>query len=255
MAQRLLTIIISLLSIQALLLVDANPAWGAEDWLDERQQAWPHWQLPAPLPRPRQHQDLIYPEWLRGEWMVESTDLADQSRLEHPARFHALHPLIDGKADVVGDRRFNARAIGEALLGEQLLSVEQAPEQVNRQLAHLSDDRTLETTVIGRRQTSTDQRPFVSDELVLQILHGNGPPRISRIETLSRYSLCADDINLICAEQLQARYPGPGAQSSNQALNTSHYELRLTRQRDQPAGADPRVDPSNGTGIANGDDH
>ncbi|MFL0778383.1 MAG: hypothetical protein AB8A46_09305, partial [Prochlorococcus sp.] len=39
----------------------------------------------------------------------------------------------------------------------------------------------------------------------------------------------------ICAEQWQARYPGPGESLRASPLNTSHYQLRLTPERDPSA--------------------
>ena len=242
-------LIIGLLGLQALLLGPAPAAWAGDGWLQERLDAWPNWQLPAPLPRPRAQQDLVYPAWFEGSWTVESIDLEDDSLLLHAARFGATS---NSRGAVVGDRQFNARAIGKAVLGDQLLGVEQAPGQVNRQLARLSDDRQLETTVVGRRESPLDQPTFVSDELVLQILHGPGAPRISRIETLSRYRRCDDNI---CAEQWQARYSAPGEAIAAAPLHVSHYRLKLTRQPDPTASTGLPADPASGTTAANGGDH
>ena len=241
--------IIGLLGLQALLFAPLPAAWAADGWLTERLDDWPNWQLPAPLPRPRAQQDLVYPTWFEGTWTVESTDLEDNSKLDHAARFGTTST---SKGAVVGDRNFNARAIGRAVLGDQLLAVEQAPGQVNRQLARLSEDRQLETTVIGRRQSPLDQPTFVSDELVLQILHGPGAPRISRIETLSRYRRCDDSI---CAEQWQARYSAPGEEITAAPLHVSHYRLTLKRQPDPTASTELRADRASGTGAASGGDH
>ena len=188
---------------------------------------------------------MLYPDWFQGVWQVESTDRDDGSTLVHQARFQASD--TSGGA-VVGDRRFNAQAIGQALLGDQLLAVEQAPEQVNRQLARLSQDRQLETTVIGRRESRLDQADFISDELVLQILHGPGAPRISRIETLSRYEHCLNvpseapailNDETICGDQWQARFAAPGEGVSAQPLSVHRYALKLTKQPDPTASTEP----------------
>ena len=228
-----------------------------EDWLNQRLEAWPKWQLPAALPRPRSQQDLVYPDWFDGDWNVESTDLDDLSTLKHPVRFAASK---NSRGAVVGDRVFNATAIGKAVLGEQLLGVEQAPQQVNRQLARLSQDRQLETTVIGRRESNLDQQTFLSDELVLQILHGPGAPRISRIETLSRYQLCdstgietAGNYNTICAEQWQARFGPPGETVSAKPLHVNHYKLTLTKQQGPTASSSLPADRATETTAAAGD--
>ena len=192
-----------MLLISLTILLSGGPAW-AQTGLEQRLNSWPDWSLPAPLPRPSNRDDLIYPDWFAGLWQVESIDLdaPDDPPLLHEARFQA-----DLRGRLVGDRSFNATAIGRALLGEQLLKVEEDPDSANRQIARLKGDLYLETTVTGRRQESPSTDTFLADELVLQILHAPGPPRLSRIETLSRYNRCGKDI---CAEQWQGRYASPG---------------------------------------------
>ena len=199
--------------------VAAPPGSGS---LEQRLNSWPNWSLPAPLPRPSTRDDLIYPNWFAGLWQVESVDLdaPDDPPLLHQARFEA-----NRRGQLVGNRNFNATAIGRALLGEQLLRVEEDPDSANRQIARLKGDLFLETTVTGRRQESPDAETFLADELVLQILHTPGAPRISRIETLSRYSRCNDGI---CAEQWQGRYASPGESLRDKAVAHHHYRLRFT---------------------------
>jgi hypothetical protein len=167
------------------ILLGGSPAWASP--LEQRLELWPNWTLPAPLSRPSSRDDLIYPQWFQGRWQVESVDLdaLDQPALTHEARF-----ISDNQNRLVGDRAFNANAIGRALLGEQLLRVEDDPRSSNRQMAQLTGDRRLETTVTGRRQLSPNADTFLADELVLQILHAPGPPRLSQVETLSRYQRC-----------------------------------------------------------------
>ena len=184
-------------------------------------ESWPVWSLPGPLKRPSSRSDLVYPGWFEGLWEVNSIDLdaPEDAPLSHQARF-----IRDRRGRLVSDRSFNAMAIGRALLGDQLLRVEDDPETANRQIAKLKGDQRLETTVTGRRQESLDSATFLADELVLQIMHAPGPPRLSRIETLSRYSRCGDDI---CAEQWQARYAAPGETLRSPALDHHHFRLRF----------------------------
>ena len=207
--------------------------------LEARLKAWPAWSEPSPLPRPRAKEDLIYPDWFEGLWEVENLDLSENGTVDEnlPPFKHLARFQLNQHNDVVGDRPFNARAVGQALLGKQLISVEQAPQQVNRQLARLSDDRLLETTVIGREQTSINIASFLSDELVLQVMHGARAPRLSRIETLSRYQSCPDEpsadiVSRICGEQWQQTYPAPGAASESFVQRASRYKLTLTRLQD-----------------------
>ena len=203
------------------ILLSGDPVW-AQSTLEKRLEAWPNWSLPAPLSRPTKRDDLVYPDWFNGQWQVESRDVdaPDEQPLIHPARFRP-----DRRGRLVGDRSFNATAIGQALLGEQLLRVEEDPDSANRQIARLKGDLYLETTVTGRRQEHPDSESFLADELVLQILHAPGLPRLSRIETLSRYIRCGD---AICAEQWQGRYASPGESLRDQAIAKHHYQLRFT---------------------------
>ena len=202
------------------ILLGGSPAWASP--LEQRLELWPNWTLPAPLSRPSSRDDLIYPQWFQGRWQVESIDLdaLDQPAITHEARF-----ISDSQNRLVGDRAFNAIAIGRALLGEQLLRVEDDPKSSNRQMAQLSGDRRLETTVTGRKQQSPDANTFLADELVLQILHAPGPPRLSQVETLSRYQRCG---SAICAEQWQGIYPPPGENLRDTIKSSHHYQLRFT---------------------------
>ena len=206
------------------ILLGGSPAWASP--LEQRLELWPNWTLPAPLSRPSSRDDLIYPQWFQGRWQVESIDLdaLDQPAITHEARF-----ISDGQNRLVGDRAFNAIAIGRALLGEQLLRVEDDPKSSNRRMAQLSGDRRLETTVTGRKQQSPDANTFLADELVLQILHAPGPPRLSQVETLSRYQRCG---SAICAEQWQGIYPPPGENLRDTIKSSHHYQLRFTPLRE-----------------------
>jgi hypothetical protein len=194
--------------------------------LEARLAAWPQWQLPGPLPRPGRA-DLEYPDWFAGDWLVSSLEegAPPQETVQWPVRFR---PTPGGT--VVGERAANARAVGEALLGKALREVKDDPANPNRQIARLAGDQTLESTVVGRRSERQpgDGGLFLADELVLQVLHGAGDPRISRIETLSRYERrLKDGQTWIEAEQWQARYPSPAQGLVASATATGHWRLRL----------------------------
>ena len=199
--------------------------------LAERAAHWPEWRLPAPLERPSAragHQDLIYPEWMAGRWQVRSDDL------DYEVRF-STGP---GGA-VVGDRAFNATAIGRALLGAALLQVRNDPANPNRQIALLAGDQQLESTVVGRRSESPNPTGFWADELALQVLHGPGDPRVSRVETLSHYSQNPD--GTVTTEQWQASYPSPALGLAAAASSSGHFQLTLTPLSPDPlpAQSDP----------------
>ena len=238
MVKPLLALLLTM--VLQLVLVDAAAADDRDQvFLEQRFSNWPEWTLPAPLPRPRARQDLIYPTWFDGTWEVQSEQLDDQGQrqsgeepLLHQARFR-----LDQRGDLVGDRIFNARSVGDALLGDQLLSIEQDPDQVNRQLARLKGDLMLETTVIGRRESNPSKNSvFFSDELALQVLHSPAAPRISRIETLTRYERCGPSI---CADQRQVSHAGPGLESEvSLEGRSSRFQLTLTPMPLDPAGSD-----------------
>ena len=232
MAKPLLTLMITMLlqlvSVQAV----AAAGEGGGGVLEQRFETWPEWSLPAPLARPRRKQDLIYPDWFSGEWQVTSEALDDSGEPDPDDQplLHRVRFLHNRRHELIGDRPFNAASVGKALLGDRLLSVEQDPDQVNRQLARFRDDVMLETTVIGRGETSPNaSTDFFSDELVLQILHGPGAPRLSRIETLTHYERCGENI---CADQRQVSHAGPGLKT-DQTLEgrSSRYRLTLRPQQ------------------------
>jgi hypothetical protein len=175
-----------------------------------------------------------------------------------------------GERAVVGDRAFNALSIGKAVLGEQLLSVRSDPANPNRQIALLADRQELESQVVGRRSetpaitggsraaggstaaadptaavrsTANSTAPeFWADELSLQVLHGPGEPRLSRVETLSHFVLQAD--GSIQGEQWQASYPSPSLGLAARPTGTNHELLRLNPIRLDPIRLDPNtLDP------------
>ena len=219
-----LALLILLLNGRAALAAPADPV------LLQRIETWPTWSLPAPLPRPGQ-QDLIYPNWFSGSWQATGIDPSGQEPdLHYPVRFSP-----DGRGRVVGDRAFNASAVGQALLGDQLLQVRNDPRNPNRQLAALRGDQQLESTVVGRRSSAPTAALFLADELALQVVHGAGDPRVSRVETLSRYRLVNPD--RIEAEQWQASYASPAEGLAANARRS--WEGRLVLERVDPSAAAP----------------
>ncbi|MEB3172875.1 MAG: POLO box duplicated region [Cyanobacteriota bacterium] len=188
--------------------------------LPARAAQWPDWQLPAPL-RPAGNGDLVYPSWFAGSWQLRSHDPEGrETDLQAPVRFKAG----DGSG-VVGERAFNAAAVGKALLGPALLDVANDPANPNRQLGRLQGEQLLESTVVARA-SATQGDSFWADELSQQVLHQPGqPPRLSQVETLSRYERLSD--GSIGGEQWQATYPAPGEGLRLRPLRSSHWQLRL----------------------------
>ena len=190
--------------------------------LPARAATWPDWQLPAPL-KPAGTRDLLYPSWFAGDWTLSSSP--DEGSSEPPS---AVRFARRANGSVVGDRAFNAQSVGQAVLGPALLAVDNDPSNPNRQLARLRGDQQLESTVIARRSESQGDA-FWADELALQVVHGPGAPRISRIETLSRYQHLDD--GTITGDQWQATYASPSEGLGARPQRTGHWQLQLT-----PAG-------------------
>jgi hypothetical protein len=223
--------LLMLLLVQVVVLADSlsgpPPALATEAIttpLTQRSDAWPQWSLPAPLEQPGRR-DLTYPAWFAGTWQVHSDGLVYTVRFSRTTA-----------GGVVGDRAFNAQAIGTALLGKALQAVANDPANPNRQIATFKTPSgpafSLESTVVGRRQEPPSPTRFEADELALQVLHGPGDPRVSRVETLSRYRLVGPDH--IDAEQWQASYRSPGEGLVAPAQRSWGGQLTLERDRPDP---------------------
>jgi len=189
--------------------------------LEQRLTSWPAWSLPAPLQRPGR-EDLIWPAWFRGEWEVSSTPAEGA---EPPLRWRARFRAEGGGGGAVADRAFNSGQIGAALLGDGLISVRNDPANPNRQLSLLRGDLQLESTLVGRRSARPNSASFLADELTLQVLHGPGAPRISRVEVLGLWQRLED--GSISGEQWQANYSSPAAGLAAQADHPQRFSLRL----------------------------
>ena len=217
------------------------PQTAARGRLEQRRLQWPDWRLPAPLPRASQR-DLAWPAWFAGDWQVRSAVQPDgRTGAEPPGAGDLIWTVrfrADGRGGAVADRAFNARSVGQALLGDALLAVQDDPANPNRQLSRLSGDRLLESTVLaraGERPSTGPAAPetFLSDELSLQVLHrASLEPRVSQVETLGRWQRRAD--GGIDGEQWQASYPSPAAGLLAIPVASDHLRLRLEPIRPDP---------------------
>lgn len=235
--------------ILASLLATLPPpaAVAAASVLEARLASWPDWRLPAPLAPPGQR-DLRYLDWFAGDWQVTAQAIRPEAARPETGRHETGEATLrykvrfrgDGHGAVVGERAANAAAVGRALMGDALLQVRDDPANPNRQLARLAGGALLESTVVARRSevVAIEERgappragageAFLADELALQVLHGQGEPRVSRVETLSRFRLRhGPSGDWIEAEQWQARYPSPSEGLAARSLGGGHWRLRL----------------------------
>ncbi len=215
---------------------DRGQRLAAGGTLEPRLAQWPDWRLPAPLPRASQR-NQTWPAWFAGDWRVSSRVFPDgRSSAEDPGAGELIWTVrfrADGHGGALADRAFNARAIGRALLGEQLLAVQDDPSNPDRQLSRLSGDRLLETTVLARAGERPEPGLFLNDELNLQVLHRSGlEPRVSQVETLGRWQRRAD--GGIDGEQWQASYPSPAAGLRATPVASDHLRLKLERIAPEP---------------------
>tara|TARA_Y100001968_G_scaffold95749_1_gene85931 strand:- start:529 stop:1260 length:732 start_codon:yes stop_codon:yes gene_type:complete len=220
-----------------------NPAI-AEDILDlnilqisqlsERKSIWPYWRLPYALKRPGLKDDLIYPDWFEGVWNVNSN--IDGEKNEEPI-FHSAKFIHNSSGDLIADREYNAQSYALNSKNGGFLSVKNDPKSPNRQFAKLTEDRFLETKIIGRLQEKINNNIFITDEITLQILHTPDLSRVSQVETLTEFRKCSLSLNNvnqlsdfnICGEQFQAIYDQPGQNIISFPIKTGKIKLILSK--------------------------
>ncbi len=153
-------------------LVLAVLLWGGAaraGVLADRISSFPNWDSKPPIAVAKG--DLVYPDWMGGNWNVASTlvDLAaplapnivtpgfekNRQYLQQPVLFQVrFQPEINTgifsnyrsklAKKIVGDRTFNGLNIAKAYLGDGgVLSVKVDPNNPNRQITILKGDRQL----------------------------------------------------------------------------------------------------------------
>ncbi len=202
--------------------------------LNERKLIWPDWRFPSSIKRPGLKDDLIYPDWFEGVWDVTSKIESDQNNapIIHSAKF-----IHNTSGNLIADREYNTQSYALSTKTGGFLSVKNDPKSPNRQFAKLTEDRYLETKIIGRLQEKIDNNIFITDELILQILHTPELSRVSQVETLTEFKKCGsnqnNEINLndfnICAEQFQAIYDQPGQNLFTWPIKTEKSKLILRK--------------------------
>ena len=205
--------------------------------LYERKSIWPDWRLPSSIKRPGLKDDLIYPDWFEGVWDVTSEIESDQNQepIIHSAKF-----ILNTSGDLIADREYNTKSYALSTKTGGFLSVKNDPKSPNRQFAKLTEDSYLETKIIGRLQEKIDNNIFITDELILQILHTPEFSRVSQVETLTEFKKCGsiqnNKINMsdfnICGEQFQAIYNQPGQNLISLPIKTEKSKLILRKTND-----------------------
>jgi len=205
--------------------------------LSERKLIWPDWRLPSSIKRPALKDDLIYPDWFKGVWDVTSQIEGDKNQepIIHSAKF-----ITNTSGNLIADREYNTKSYALSRKNGGFLSVKNDPKSPNRQFAKLTEDRYLETKIIGRLQEKINNNIFITDEIILQILHTPELSRVSQVETLTEFKKCVsnknDEINRsdfkICGEQFQAIYNQPGQNLISLPIKTEKSKLILRKTND-----------------------
>ena len=229
------SIVIIFTSIQAVFaedILDLNIVQISQ--LSERKSIWPNWRFPSFLKRPSSKDDLIYPDWFEGIWDVNSNIEGDKNEesIIHSAKFK-----YDASGKLVADREYNTQSFALSSKNGGFLSVKNDPKSPNRQFAKLTEDRYLETKIIGRLYETINNNIFITDELMLEILHTPELSRVSQVETLTEFRKCISDGNTlpelssfnICGEQFQAVYNQPGQALISLPIKTEKSKLILSK--------------------------
>ena len=205
--------------------------------LSERKSIWPDWRIPSFLKRPGFKDDLIYPDWFEGVWEVTSKMEGDKTQepILHSAKF-----IRNISGNLISDREYNTKSFALSSKTGGFLSVKNDPESPNHQFAKLTENRYLETKIIGRLQEKIDNNILITDELILQILHTPELSRVSQVETLTEFKKCGsiqnNKINMsdfnICGEQFQAIYNQPGQNIISVPIKTEKSKLILRKIND-----------------------
>ncbi|MEZ2241088.1 DUF6816 family protein [Microcoleus sp.] len=220
--------------------------WGGDasaGVLADRLSSFPNWDSKPTVAVARG--DLVYPDWMAGNWNVASTlvDLAaplapnivspgfegNRRYLQQPVLFKVrFEPeqnlgLILNNQDkrtheIVADRTFNGFNIAKAYLGDgAVLSVKVDPTNPNRQITVLKGEKQLISIVTGRRTETPNPDRFVSTEISQQVFRGESDIYLNEVETTTAYRLVGGDENRdsdsvsikIEADQVTAIYLSP----------------------------------------------
>ncbi len=234
-----------LLALVLLWILCTGPAYA--NALGDRLSQFPNWQAKPSVDAAVD--DLVYPDWFQGEWIVTTTlvemiaplspDIvtpgydSNQDYLQQPlqfrARFLAQKPQVrasgflrrlyrvDQSIPIVADRAFNGFNLTTAYFhqvlgdaGESMLqAVKVDPNNPNRQVTLLKGDRHLVSTITGRLSETPTDDQFIATEIALQVFQGTSQPYLNEVETTTLYVYSADKVPSITANQVTAIYLSP----------------------------------------------
>ena len=207
--------------------VHALPSKNIEQFLINREKTWPNWNL-TKLKSSNINQDLIYPEWFEGNWIVKSEDL--NNNLQEPI-IYEVNFFKNEKGSIVGNRSKNSESLGKEIFGDKIQKIKIDPNSFNNQIIYLKDNEYIDSRVIGRNQIMEDDL-FFSDEFFIQTNHKDGISRINQVEILSKFYKCDLEANYgyernddICGFQYVATYGSRVGELNVKAITTNKYRL------------------------------
>lgn len=211
---------------------------AAAQSLSDRWAQFPDWQG-KPAVRLAKG-DLVYPAWMAGTWEVTSTLVeaiaplaptvvtpgfeSNRQLIDRPIVFQVrfiaqpLSPIAPGifpiatqapaTVPIVADRAFNGLNIARAYIGEVgVRSVKVDPNNPNREITILGDDRQLVSVVTGRSRETPDPDRFLATEFLNQVFRSPEQIYLNQVEISTVYRLISPE--LIVAEQISAIYLSP----------------------------------------------
>lgn len=215
---------------------------AAAEPLADRIAAYPNWQDKPPV-QSVQAEDLVYPDWFAGNWIVTTTltDMvaplapelmtpgfeSNRQFLDQPISFKVrfvnsvaasangfLPRLTAAPKQLVSDRAYNGMQLAKAYLGDQaVLAVKVDPANPNRQITLLKGNKQLVSTVTARATESSTPDQFITSEFFKQEFRGAPQLYFNEVEntTAYRHQISAENNNqpAIIADQITAIYLSP----------------------------------------------
>lgn len=226
------------------LLVGGEAQAGA---LSDRIANFPNWYGKPPVTVAKG--DLVYPDWMEGNWQVTSTlieqfaplapevvtpGFTDNERyINQPITFEVRFPSVKksllNRSDrflifpmtifqtdrsnhkvIVADRAFNGLNIGKAYLGDRgIRSVKVDPNSPNRQVTVLTTGHQLVSIVTDRGMETPAPDRFIATEMTNQFFRGTSLPYFNQVETTTAYHLLSSPSLRVEASQITAIYLSP----------------------------------------------
>ncbi len=208
--------------------VNAYSNTDIKDYLQNREDIWPQWSL-LKLEFSNIKNDLIYPSWFEGDWVVTSENI--KAGVERPLTYN-VNFYKNESGEIIGNRSKNAESIGKAIFGDRLIKVKNDPKSFNNQITYLSENQYIESRVTARTQIH-DNDLFFADEFAIQTVHNPEASRINQVEVMSKFYKCYEsnsnpseiiDKN-ICGTQYLATYGSKVGEKNIQAISQSQYKL------------------------------